>query len=299
MAGKEEGLFMSSGTMGNLVSLLTHGRGGESVLLGRESHIACSEGGGVAFFAGMMPYIVDDETGLPDMAGLKAAFRERGNVHLAPTRLICLENTHNRRGGTASSFEDMKLRTDWAKTLGISVHLDGARIFNATAALGETAAKFCSLVDSVQICLSKGLGAPIGSVLCGRKDFIEEARHWRKRVGGGTRQAGIVAAGGLYALEHNVERLAEDHANARLLKTLLEQGGLNVRQVKNPTNMVYFEIENGSRAGELFEACKAEGLLFSSMGPNIFRLVTHLDVSAEQVRRAAEILSKVKDRLRI
>jgi threonine aldolase len=297
MAGKEAGLFLTSGTMGNLVALLTHAHKGTSVLLGRQSHIACSEGGGVAMLAHMMPYVVDDAEGLPDMAALKDAFRDEGDVHIAPTRLVCLENTHNRQGGIASSFEDMKLRTEWAKSKGASVHLDGARIFNATAALGEKAARFCSLADSVQICLSKGLGAPVGSVLCGRRDFIETARLWRKKVGGGMRQAGIIAAGGLYALEHNVERLAEDHENARLLKTLLDEGGVSVRHVKNPTNMVYFKIDDDLKVREFLDSCRAEGLFFSVMGHADFRMVTHLNVSKEQVRKAAEILLKVKERL--
>jgi threonine aldolase len=215
-----------------------------------------------------------------------------GNVHLAYPRLLCLENTHNHAGGHASAPEEISDRATWAHARGLLVHLDGARLFNAVVALGAKAAEMVKDVDSVQICLSKGLGAPMGSLVCASGDFVERARYWRKKVGGGLRQAGIVAAAGIYAFGHNLKRLAEDHENARLIKEILQKGGLRVGEVRRPTNMLYFGTPDEQSADRLLGACRKRQVIFNKTAPDTFRLVTHLDVSREQAIRAAEIIAE-------
>ncbi|NLB84393.1 MAG: threonine aldolase, partial [Synergistaceae bacterium] len=214
-------------------------------------------------------------------------FCRPSNVHFAPATLLCMENTHNRCGGLALSPEQMKQTTDQARKYGLLVHLDGARVFNAAAAWNIGVDVYGTLVDSVQICLSKGLGAPVGSLLCGTREFVERARFWRKRVGGGLRQAGIIAAAGLYAFKHNLSRLKEDHQNAALLASLLAEGGIKVEQNAKPTNMVYFRVP---AAETLSGRCAARGVQFNVAGPGRIRLVTHLDVSKEQAETAAKII---------
>ncbi|MDR3265158.1 MAG: threonine aldolase, partial [Synergistaceae bacterium] len=172
------------------------------------------------------------------------------------------------------------------------IHVDGARLFNATVALGVTPAEMVKDADSVQICLSKGLGAPMGSLICASEDFVERARYWRKKVGGGLRQVGIVAASGVYALEHNLDRMKEDHENARLIKDILQKGGLRVGDVCRPTNMVYFGTPDERSADRLLETCRKRRVIFNKTAPDTFRLVTHLNVSREQAIRGAEIIAE-------
>ncbi|MDR3230016.1 MAG: threonine aldolase family protein, partial [Synergistaceae bacterium] len=182
LLGKEAALYVTSGTQGNLVSLLTHCGRGDGVILGQDSHILNYEGGGLAALGGMVPIPVDDEKGIPDMATLERAMKPKGNVHFAYPRVLCLENTHNRAGGHASAPEEIAERVSWAHKQGLSVHMDGARLFNATVAWSVTPAEMVKDVDSVQICLSKGLGAPMGSLICASGEFVERARYWRKKV---------------------------------------------------------------------------------------------------------------------
>jgi len=290
LLGMEDALYVSSGTQGNLVSLLTHCSRGDGVILGLGSHIMCSEGGGLCALGGLVPIPVDDAGGLPSAADLDRALPPTDNVHLARAKLLCVENTHNRRGGSASSPEEISALTDWASKRGLLVHMDGARLFNASVAQGIKPSELLKGVYSVQICLSKGLGAPMGSLICASSSFVNEARFWRKKVGGGLRQAGIVASAGLFAITNNVARLADDHENARLILEALKKGGLQVSEVERPTNMVYFSTLDEKSADRLRDACLKRGVLFNKSAPLAFRLVTHLDVSHEQALEAAKII---------
>jgi threonine aldolase len=290
LLGKEAALYVTSGTQGNLVSLLTHCSRGDGAILGKDSHILNYEGGGLAALGGIVPLPVDDAKSLPSVAELELSLPDASNVHFVQAKLLCLENTHNRGGGHASTPQEIAERADWAHRRGLSVHMDGARLFNASIALGAEPSEFVKNVDSVQICLSKALGAPLGSLICSSGDFVTRARYWRKKVGGGLRQAGIVAAAGLFALSRNVERLAEDHENARLMKDILQKGGLRVLDVKRPTNMVYFGVQDAAEADKLLSACRGRRVIFNKTAADTFRLVTHLDVSREQALTAANII---------
>ncbi|MDR1740512.1 MAG: low-specificity L-threonine aldolase [Synergistaceae bacterium] len=292
LLGKEAALYVTSGTQGNLVSLLTHCGHGDSVIIGRGAHILNFEGGGLCSLGGIFPIPVDDASGLPALADLDPAVPDVTNVHFTRARLLCLENTHNRAGGQASAPEKTRALADWAHGRGLAVHMDGARIFNAAAAFGTNASEMAQGMDSVQICLSKGLGAPMGSLICASRDFIERARFWRKKVGGGLRQAGIVAAAGLYALEHNVARLREDHENAALIGAILKNAGITVSSAARPTNMIYFKAKSAELADALRSACLRRGVVFNKSAPDSFRLVTHLDVSREQAETAAKVIAE-------
>jgi len=290
LLGKEAALYVTSGTQGNLVSLLTHCARGDGVIVGKESHIWGYEGGGMAALGGIVPFQVADAEGLPSLEELNYALKPENNVHHAYVKLLCLENTHNRGGGHASSAEEISKRVEWAKKNGIKVHMDGARLFNASAALGVNPSELVKNVDSVQICLSKGLGAPMGSLICASRDFVERARFWRKKVGGGLRQVGVVAAAGVYALSHNINRLAEDHEHAALIKSVLEKEGVTSLEVKRPTNMVYFKTDTPAKAGKLLAACQKRQIFFGQTAPDTFRLVTHMDITREQALKAAEAI---------
>ncbi len=289
LTGMEAALLLPSGTMGNLVAVLTHCGRGDGAILGADSHILNYEGGGLAALGSVVPLVADDCSGCIHPEEVRRHCRP-SNVHFAPARLLCLENTHNRRGGLALSPETIRSSAEEAHLRGLSVHIDGARIFNASAAWNCSVKEYASSVDSLQFCISKGLGAPVGSLLCGARSFIDAARHWRKRLGGGLRQAGILAAAGLFALEWNIDRLREDHENAELLGRLLSGGGvIQVEHNEKPTNMVYCKVPEGACA-DLHTRCAARGVLFNGVSDNRFRLVTHLDVSREQIVRAAEII---------
>ncbi|MDI9370354.1 MAG: low-specificity L-threonine aldolase [Synergistaceae bacterium] len=287
--GKEAALFLPSGTMGNLAAVLSHCGRGEAAILGASCHMQNYEAGGMAALGSVVPLLADDSSGCIPPEEVRAHCRP-SDIHFAPARLLCLENTHNRMGGRAIPVESIRASADEARRHGLSVHIDGARIFNAAAAWGCEAREFASCADSIQFCLSKGLGAPVGSMLCGKSDFIDEARRWRKCLGGALRQSGVLAAAGLYALEHNIDRLKEDHENAALLARLLSEGDvLKVEHNEKPTNMVYCNMEDDTGA-DLNVRCAAKGVLFNSVSAGRFRLVTHLDVSREQVVRAASII---------
>ncbi len=290
VTGHEAGLFVTSGTQGNLVALLTHCSRGDGAILGADSHIYIYEGGGLSAMGGILPLIADDKNGIVSPESV-AAWCRPANVHFAPARLLCVENTHNRAGGIAVSPEDFGATVDVARTSGLKIHLDGARVFNAAAAWSVDVKKFTATVDSVQFCLSKGLGAPVGSLLCGSSDFIARARHWRKRLGGGLRQAGVIAAAGLIALKDMTGRLAEDHENADRLSAILRSGGLTVDEVSRPTNMVYVRLGlSGPDAAELSGRCAARGVLFGAVSERRFRLVTHFGVTSADVDRAGKVI---------
>jgi threonine aldolase len=299
LLGKEAGLFVASGTMGNLVALLTHAGRGDEIILGDRSHTFLYEVGGCAGLGGIHPHVLPNlDDGTLELAAVEAAVRDPSNIHFPRTRVICLENTHNRCGGVALSPDYCDAVGALAKRHGIAVHLDGARLFNAAIARGVEPMRFTRCADSVTICLSKGLGAPVGSVLCGERSFIDEARRMRKAVGGGMRQAGILAAAGLYALDHHIDRLAEDHANAaRLAAGIDALDGLSCDQAGGGpwSNLVYFGAAIGRRdfdARVLADRLKEHGVLALPLGaenPRI-RMVTHLDVSRADIDTALDAL---------
>ncbi len=288
LLGKEAALFMVSGTMANLVAVLTHCRRGDEVILGDQSHILHYEVGGASAIGGVvLRTIANDPRGRLDAADVEAVIRP-DDVHFPRSTLLCIENTHNRRGGTALTPEDTAPAIAAARRHGLAVHLDGARIFNAAVALGMPPAALAREADSVMFCLSKGLAAPVGSLLCGGGAFIERARRNRKMVGGGMRQVGAVAAAGIVALETMVERLAEDHANARYLAGLLATlPYVAIDPERVETNIVLFDLREGT-ADEFLERLAAAGVLATSFGPRRIRLVTHHGIERPQLDEAVE-----------
>jgi len=272
-SGKEAALFLPTGTQSNLVALLAHCGRGEEILTGRGYHVYKYEAGGASALGG----IVLDPLGVSADGGLRpaeiAAAVKEGDSHHPITRLLSLENTHN---GKAVSLARLDECIAPARAAGLSVHLDGARVFNATTALGCELADISGRFETVSICLSKGLGAPVGSVLVGPADLIAQARRWRKMVGGGMRQAGVLAAAGLHALEHNVARLVEDHARAEALASALRD--LGAGSVEQDTNMVFFTPVTGENAA-LGMALAKQGVVISAGGTGAIRMVLHKDVT--------------------
>ncbi|MBE0432351.1 low-specificity L-threonine aldolase [candidate division WOR-3 bacterium] len=295
LTGKEAALFVSSGTMGNLVCVLTHCRRGEELILGDKSHMFLNECGSISAVGGVHPHTVPNEPdGTMRIGDIESAVRGV-NDHWPRTRLICLENTHNRCYGAALTPDYMASVAAMARKHELRVHLDGARIFNAAVALGCDVRKFTSHVDSLSFCLSKGLSAPVGSVVCGTRGFIAEARRNRKLLGGGMRQAGMIAAPGIVALEKMVARLAEDHKNARrLAEGITGIPGLSTDASRVYTNIVYFDIEAGKiTAEQLQERLEAKGIRALPTGPARFRMLAHYGIDSADIDRALAILREV------
>jgi threonine aldolase len=293
--GKEAALFVASGTMGNLVSLLAHCRRGDEVILGSESHIFFYEVGAAAVFGGLIYHTVPTARfGELPLEEVQAAIRGP-NVHFPPTALLCLENTHNRCGGTVVSPDYMRQVRELAGRHHLPVHLDGARIFNAAIALGITAREIARYADSVMFCLSKGLSAPVGSLVCGSAEFVQRAYKMRKMVGGAMRQVGVIAAAGIVALAEMVDRLAEDHANARVLAAgLANIPGLAVDLDTVQTNMVMFYPTDPHWTTEtLNQALTEEGVLTSYLGRTKIRAVTHYGVERADIEEALERIERV------
>ena len=283
--GKEAALLVVSGTMGNLASILTHCRRGEEVILGNRAHTFLYEAGGIAALGGIHPHTVPNEPdGTLRLEDIEAAIRP-DNIHFPRTRLVCLENTHNRCYGAALSPQYMAAVGQLARRHGLSVHLDGARIFNAAVALGVDVKELTRHADSLSFCLSKGLAAPVGSVICGSKAFIAEARCARKVLGGGMRQAGILAAAGIVALDTMIDRLREDHDNARrLAQGITRIDGLSLDLAFVHTNIVYFDVaREGLNAEELVRRLDAAGVRMLAVGPNRIRAVTHYGIAAGDI----------------
>lgn len=282
--GMEAGLFFPSGTQSNLAALMAHCQRGEEVIVGQEAHTYRYEAGGMAVLGSIQPQpLANLPDGSLDLAMVEGAIKP-DDSHFAITRLLALENTI---GGRVLSRAYMADAIALARRRGLSTHLDGARIFNAAVRLGMPVAELCAGFDTVSVCLSKGLGAPAGTVLVGRRDLIERARRVRKMLGGTMRQVGILAAAGLYALEHHVDRLAEDHANAQLLAQGLAAAGLEVDPVQ--TNMVFAAVPEGSCAA-LGRHLQSNGVT-ALVGPRL-RLVTHLDLDRSQIERAVDVFSR-------
>lgn len=293
--GKEAGLYVTSGTMGNLAALLTHCDRGQEIVLGDISHTFLYEAGGSSALGGIHPRTVPNQPdGTMNLDDIETAIRDE-NPHYPRTRLICLENTHNRCGGAVLRPAYITAVREIADRHGLSVHLDGARIFNAAVALGLPAAEVARDVDSVTFCLSKGLSAPVGSVLCGSADFIYEARRARKILGGGMRQAGIIAAAGVVALEEMVDRLAEDHANAkRLARGLADTPGIEIDPDTVETDIVIFELmRDDITPAELAAGLRERGVLLSPIGGRRLRAVTHYGIEADDVDTALTAFRRV------
>jgi threonine aldolase len=292
--GKEAALYVASGTMANQIAIRAQTHHGDEIIMERTSHPFNSEAGALAALAGVQVNLIDGHHGIMDVEQIRAVVRTP-NVHHAPTALICLENTHNRGGGSIWPLDTIRAIREFARSVSVPMHLDGARLMNACVATGLTPKDYARYFDSCTLCLSKGLGAPVGSLVMGSKEFIAKAHRFRKQFGGGMRQAGILAAAGIYALEHNVERLAEDHLNAkRLARGIAEIDGLDIDVNTVQTNILYFGVrQSGLTVPILVERLKAEGVLMLGTGLNNIRAVTHLDVSKEGIDRAVEVLRKV------
>jgi len=292
LTGKAAALFVASGTMANLTSLLAQTRPGDELIAGRMAHIVRSEAGGVSRLGGVLAATLEqDADGGLDPDAVAAAVRA-DDIHQPRSTLLALENTHNFCGGTVLPPERMRALADVAHAHGLRVHLDGARIFNAAAAARCDAAALCADADSVCFCLSKGLGAPVGSLICGDQPFIDECRRVRKLLGGGWREAGMLAAAGLYALDHNIERLADDHANARRLARGLAELGFPIRPDDVQTNIVIIPLaaspEQPRPAVDMSRRLAEIGIRTAPIGAALLRFVTHLDIDSAGIDETLE-----------
>jgi threonine aldolase len=294
LLGKPAALYVPSGVMSNQLAIKVHTQPGDEVIVERESHIFNYETAAPSILSNVQLHLILGERGILRAGQLAPAVRPSA-YYMPRTALICLENTHNRAGGTIYPIEEIKKIRDFAKALGIRMHLDGARLWNASVATGIRPIEYAQYFDTVSVCFSKGLGAPVGSALVGSEDLIQRARRFRKIFGGGMRQAGIIAAGALYALEHNIDRLKEDHEKARLFAERVAANplaGIDLKYVQ--TNMVVIEISRtGKTTSELLDALRAQNVYLSDANYSSLRAVTHLDVSTDQVLRAAEIVANV------
>ncbi|MDF1623500.1 MAG: low-specificity L-threonine aldolase [Pseudohongiella nitratireducens] len=286
MSGKAAGLFLPSGTQSNLVALLSHCQRGDEYIVGQDAHTYRYEGGGAAVLGGIQPQpMLMQASGELDLEQVEALIKP-DDFHFARTRLLALENTVH---GKVLSPDYIRQASEFCEDHNIGLHLDGARLFNAVVKTGCGLADYTRPVDSVSICLSKGLGAPVGSVLLGNHEFITNARRWRKVTGGGMRQAGILAAAGLYALEHNIDRLADDHRRAAWLAEQLKDNGYSLTPPQ--TNMIFLEAENLPRKA-LSDWLEKHGVMADCLGRDHIRLVTHLDISDADIERVAEVFTE-------
>ncbi len=297
LIGKEAALLVPSGTMGNLVCTLTHCARGEEVILGDQSHMFLNEAGGMSALGGIHPHVLPNQVdGTIKLEDIEAAIRG-DNEHWPRTRLICLENTHNRCYGSPLTPDYIGDVAELASNNNLLVHLDGARIFNAAVALGVDVKEFTDSVDSLIFCLSKGLSAPIGSMVCGSSEFIKEARRTRKVLGGGMRQTGIIAGAGIVALGQMVERLKEDHINAQhLAKGISKISGLSIEKERVKTNIIYFDLAVEQLSPEAFLSKLTEkGIKLLQTGPSRFRMVTHYGISSEDIESILLVFRQVME----
>ena len=297
LLGKERALFVPSGTMANQIGLKILTRPGDEVVLGEEAHIVWHESGAGAANSGVQ-FTVVGRGGLFTAADLRAAYKPPGHIVFPPTTLVAIENTHNRGGGVVFPQDEAVAICATARELGLASYLDGARLFNAAAACGRSLAELAAPFDLVSVALSKGLGCPVGSLIAGRDEDISRARRARRMFGGAMRQSGVLAAAGLYALDHNLGRLAEDHGNARLLAERLaglRRVSLDLATVQS--NIAIFRMEEGAPdAATIVARAEEKGVLVSAFAARTVRAVTHLDVSRDQCRRAADLLAEVIER---
>ena len=297
MLGKEASLFMPSGTMTNQIGVRIHCKPGDEFLCETNCHILNYEQGAFAQLSGVVGRPLIGDRGVLQPEQFEGMIRPE-NDHLLRTRLVCLENTHNRGVGRVQPYDSVEAICAWAHDHGLRTHLDGARLFNAAVASGITASRWASHFDTVSICFSKGLGAPVGSALVGSRDSIKEARRHRKAFGGAMRQAGVIAAGALFALQHHVDRLSQDHAHARILADAIEATeGLKLHALPD-TNIVIFDVDPAlGPALDMVAALRDAGVLMLALGPAMVRAVTHLDVSEAGVRQAAEVIPRAVQEL--
>jgi threonine aldolase len=294
LLGKEAALFVPSGTMANQLSIKSHTQPGDEVIIEGSSHPYNFEGGAGAALSGIQFNCLKGVRGILDASQIEEAVRPADH-HFPVTRLVCLENTHNRGGGSIYPLEKMADIYRLTKSKGLVLHLDGARLWNASVATGMKPDEYAQWADSVSVCLSKGLGAPIGSLVAGSQPFIHRVHRFRKMFGGGMRQVGIIAAAGVYALDHHFERLKEDHQNAkRLAVGLKEFKGVSIDPKHVETNIIIFDVaDTGMTASQVAEAMKKEAIFIHAFGKTQIRLVTHLDVSSEDIERALKAFEKV------
>jgi threonine aldolase len=297
LLGKQAGLFVPSGTMANQIGLKILTRPGDEVVVGHEAHVVWHESGAAAANCGVQ-FAVVGRGGLFTASDLRAAYKPPGHIVFPPTTLVAVENTHNRGGGVVFPQQEAVAICATARELGLASYLDGARLFNASAATGRPLAELAAPFDLVAVALSKGLGCPVGSVIAGRQDDISRARRARRMFGGAMRQSGILAAAGLYALDHNLQRLAEDHANARLLaERLAGLRGVSLDLATVRSNIVIFQMTEGwPDAATIVARAQEAGVLVSAFGVRTVRAVSHLDVNHDQCRRAADLLAAVIER---
>lgn len=299
LLGKESALYVPSGTMSNQICVKTHTQPGDELICDSGAHIYNFEAGGPAALSGVTCRTVPGDYGILDLSQLEDLIRPV-NDHLVRTRLVCLENTHNRGGGRIYPLEKIQAISAWARKNGLMLHLDGARLWNASVATGIPLRTWASHFDSVSVCFSKGLGAPVGSALAGPSEFITRARRVRKLFGGSMRQAGVPASAALYALENHIERLAEDHRHAQVIaQAIADTPGLRLDPPDVHTNLIWFEVdpELGS-ARDLSLLLKEQGVLINPTGKRYLRACTHLDVSSAQAERAAETIRRQVRRMK-
>lgn len=295
LLGKEAALFVPSGTMSNQIGIKAHTQPGDELICDVNCHVYNYEAGGPAALSGVMCRTLDGDFGILDVKQLEGKVRP-SNDHFVRTRLVCLENTHNRGGGRVYPLEKIKAIRAWTKQHGLILHLDGARLWNAVVATGVPAGTWAAEFDTASVCFSKGLGAPVGSALAGPKDFIAKARRIRKLFGGGMRQAGVIAAAALYALENHVDRLLEDHRNAQTIAAAVRDcPSLRLVPENVETNLVWFEAPS---AAEVAKALKERGVLVQAAGPTTLRACLHLDVSPAQAEHVAQSLRQLFGRQR-
>ncbi|MBK9195020.1 MAG: aminotransferase class I/II-fold pyridoxal phosphate-dependent enzyme [Flavobacteriales bacterium] len=291
--GHEAGLYCSSGTQTNQIAINVYTRPGDEVICDEGAHVYRYEGGGMMANSGCSVKFVSGDRGRFTAAHVEAAIGNAADVHQARTRLVNIENTVNRGGGAVWELEDVKRIRQLCNERGLALHMDGARIFNALAVTGERPAEWGAVFHSISICLSKSLGAPVGSVLTGPRDFIREARRVRKRFGGGMRQAGIIAAAGLYALEHHVHRLHDDHARAKRLEKALLLMPFVDHVMPVGSNIVVFTLKTGHDVQHMLGALRERGVLAMQFGPGMVRMVTHLDVDDVGITRVIASLEEL------
>lgn len=296
--GKDAALLVTSGTQANLISLMSNTKRGDMVLLEAESHIYWYEVGAVSSVAGLLPWPIKSALGVLDPKRIQAALRPK-NIHFPDTTLICIENTHNRHGGTVITPRQIEAISEIAKTNDLKLYMDGARIFNAAVALKTDVKRFSKHVDNLMFCLSKGLSCPVGSIIVGESEFIEKARKTRKILGGGMRQAGIIAAPGIIALEKMISRLEEDHKNARALaEGLAETTGVEVELENVQTNIVYFDVHNlGITSEEFVSKLKEYGVLALTRDRDKVRMVTHIGIEKIHIDRTLNVVEDIAKKL--
>jgi len=293
LLGKEAALYVPSGTMSNTLAVLSQTQPGDEVICDKNCHIFNYEAAASSAIGGVQLHPLNGERGLLPMGELREAVRPI-NIHHPRTSLVAVENTHNRAGGRIYPFEELEEVSRFVRENGLRLHMDGARLANAVVETGIPFERYASLVDSVTFCFSKGLGAPIGSILVSDAETIEKARFWRKRLGGGMRQVGILAAACLYALEHNVERLKEDHVHAKEIAGVIESSPRVELSFPVETNIIIFEVTDSSDSIDAIrEELESRGILALTFGGKFMRMVTHLDVSDEDIDRVVDVMSEV------